>query len=113
MALAPVEHESGSSTSDGASDDLDSLLREVARLPDARLPDVDPDRIVEQIAELRIPSQEAATPPSTSSRLRGLMTKVTHLGVDPALPRHETKHIVLTNQFALFVGAVSFAALIG
>jgi hypothetical protein len=34
--------------------------------------------------------------------VRGLLHRLTHLGVDPALPRQETKHIVLTNGYALF-----------
>jgi hypothetical protein len=42
-----------------------------------------------------------------------LVKRLVHLGVDPAKPRHETKHIVLTNQLALlFVvtnGIVSFS----
>lgn len=30
-----------------------------------------------------------------------MLDRLIHIGVDPALPRHETKHIVLTNAFAL------------
>jgi hypothetical protein len=33
--------------------------------------------------------------------LLSLLTRLVHLGVDPAKSRHETKHIVLTNQVAL------------
>ncbi len=37
---------------------------------------------------------------------------MTHVGVDPALPRRETKHIVLTNGYALFgLGVYSYALL--
>jgi hypothetical protein len=31
------------------------------------------------------------------------LTRLVHLGVDPAKPRQETKHIVLTNVFAVFI----------
>jgi hypothetical protein len=38
---------------------------------------------------------------------------LTHLGVDPALPPHETKHVVLTNQYALFVAVCGVLSILG
>ena len=35
------------------------------------------------------------------TRTWDFLTRLTHIGVDPAKPRHETKHIVLTNVFAV------------
>jgi hypothetical protein len=44
--------------------------------------------------------------------LLALLAKLTHLGVDPSRPRHETKHIVLTNTFALVFAAVHLFVLL-
>jgi hypothetical protein len=38
--------------------------------------------------------------------MRGLISRLTHLGVDPRLPRNETKHIVLTNSLTLIYTAL-------
>ncbi len=43
----------------------------------------------------------------------GLLQRVTHLGVDLSRPRHEYKHVVLTNQYALFLALVTLAASVG
>jgi serine/threonine protein kinase len=47
-------------------------------------------------------------------RLLALLARLVHVGVDPARPRQETKHIVLTNAFAsIFAANMALATVAG
>ncbi len=48
---------------------------------------------------------------SPPAGVRGFLHRLTHVGVDPALPRRETKHVVLTNAYAAFGAMVQLWAL--
>lgn len=45
--------------------------------------------------------------------LLAFVSTLTHAGVDPTRPRHETKHVVLTNQFAMIFIVINTLAALG